>query len=76
MQTGIIITVIGLLSVLYAYLAYKKADLSLAEIKKEDLVSYYLELALKLIPVPFWAFVGGVILALTGIITIIISLVI
>ncbi|MBO8158354.1 hypothetical protein [Thermosyntropha sp.] len=76
MITGIIIAVTGLLSILYAYIAYKKADLGLSEIKKEDLVSYYLELALHLIPFPFWAFAGGALLFLAGIITIIISMLI
>lgn len=76
MKAGIITLIIGLIGILYAYAAYKKTDISLAEIKKEDLVSYYLELALHLIPVPFWAFLGGIIVVLIGIIIIIVSIII
>lgn len=73
MQAGIILIIIGLTGMLYGYMAYKKADSSLTEIKKEDLVSYYLELALHLIPAPFWCFLGGIIFILVGIIVTIIA---
>ncbi|SHH00109.1 hypothetical protein SAMN02745221_01449 [Thermosyntropha lipolytica DSM 11003] len=74
MSIGISLIIIGLISMLYAYITYKKADLLLAEIKKEDVVSYYLELALHLIPVPFWCFLGGITFTLIGIIVLLISL--
>lgn len=76
MKTGIIILITGFIGILYAYITYKKTDISLAEIKKEDLVSYYLELALHLIPVPIWAFLGGITMVLIGIAIIIVSFII
>lgn len=64
----------GIVLVFYAYLSYKKADHKLAEIKKEDLVSYYLDLILHLLPVPFWSFILGVVAILVGLILVIINI--
>lgn len=75
MTIALVLMVTGLIAVLYAVLAYRNADQRLADIKKEDLVSYYIDLALQLLPVPFWAFIIGALAFIIGLITVIIYIV-
>lgn len=74
MKTGLILVLIGLLMELIAYLIYKKTAKNLMPIKKDDLVAYYLELAYRLLPVPFWTICLGLVLCLVGIVVIIINI--
>lgn len=74
MKIGLILLAISLLLLFYAYWRYKKAAQSLIPVKQEDLVSYYLDLAYNLLPVPFWSALLGIALFLVAIIIILISL--
>lgn len=53
MKAGLIIFLVGLVLVAYTYINYLWASNKLSQLKKEDLVSYYLDLAQFLYPVPF-----------------------
>lgn len=74
MTVGLIILAISLILITYAYLSYKKEARSLLQLKQEDLVSYYLDLAYRLLPVPFWCALIGLALLLVAIIIILASL--
>lgn len=74
MAAGLAILVLGVLMMLFTWVSYKRADNSLSLIKQEDLVNYYLDLAIKLIPVPLWSGLIGIILTVIGIIVILINL--
>lgn len=74
MLTGLVILVVGLLMILFAWVHYRRAASTLSLVKQEDLVSYYLDLAIRLLPVPFWSGLIGIILALTGVVIILIKI--
>lgn len=74
MTVGLILLVISIILISYACLSYKKVAQSLLPVKQEDLVSYYLDLAYRLLPVPFWCALLGVALLLVAIIIVLISL--
>lgn len=71
--TGLILTGLGLLLFGYAFASYKIQVNHLAEIKKEDLVTYYLDLAYDMLPYKLWSAVIGVVLVLVGVIVLIVS---
>lgn len=71
---GLILLAISIILIICACLSYKKEAQSLLPLKQEDLVSYYLDLAYRLLPVPFWCALVGVALLLVAIIIILISL--
>lgn len=74
MQIGLIFIGVGLILFGYAYFRYKQEQKNLASIKLDDLVSYYLDLAYNLLPVPFWSAVTGILLAVIGVVVIIINI--
>ncbi|MEN6462874.1 MAG: hypothetical protein ABFC94_16090 [Syntrophomonas sp.] len=74
MQIGLILIGMGLILFFFAYFRYKQEQKSLAQIKLEDLVSYYLDLAYNLLPIPFWSAIIGIVLALLGIIVIFLNI--
>ncbi len=74
MTVGLILLAISIFLIAWAYLSYKKAARNLAPLKQEDLVSYYLDLAYQLLPVPFWCALLGMALLLVAVITILISI--
>lgn len=69
MKAGLVILLVGFGLIAYTYISYLWASRKFNHIKKEDLVSYYLDLAHFLYPLPFWS---GII----GIVTIVISLIV
>lgn len=74
MTIGLIIFAIAILMIAYAYLSYKRVDHNLADIKQEDLVSYYLELFYDLLPVPVWSGILGVVLLAISLVVIIVNI--
>lgn len=74
MIIGLIFLGISLILITYAYLSYKKVAQNLVPVKQEDLVSYYLDLAYQLLPVPFWCALLGIVLLVVALIIILISL--
>ena len=74
MNTGLCLLLIAWILIGLAYISYKRAESSLLNLKKEDLVSYYLELALRLLPVPFWTLFLGILLILAGLVVLLVSL--
>ena len=74
MNTGLWLLLIGVLLVSLAYISYKRAESSLLTLKKEDLVSYYLELALRLLPFPFWSLFLGILLIVAGLVVLLANL--
>lgn len=74
MKTGLILLAIGLIMVLYFYITYKRSTQYLAEIKEEDLVSYYLDLFMRLLPVPFWVGLIGLAVIIVAIIIILVNI--
>jgi len=73
-NTGLWLLLIGVLLVGLAYFSYKRAESSLLTLKKEDLVSYYLELALRLLPFPFWSLFLGILLIVAGLVVLLANL--
>jgi len=73
-NTGLCLLLIGVILIGLAYISYKRAESSLLNLKKEDLVSYYLELALRLLPVPFWTLLLGILLILAGLVVLLVNL--
>ncbi len=67
MYLGLWLLTIGTSIATLGYTIYRRNAKSLSSLEAEDLVSYYLELAIRLLPWPFWAFVSGIILILAGI---------
>ncbi|HHW61979.1 MAG TPA: hypothetical protein GX404_08755 [Syntrophomonadaceae bacterium] len=74
MKTGLILLIIGLVMVLYFYITYKHSTKHLAEIKEEDPVSYYLDLFMHLLPVPFWVGLIGLAVIIVAIIIILVNI--
>lgn len=74
MIAGLIIFILGLLMLLFTWLSYHRAAVSLSSEKQEDLVSYYLDLAIRLVPLPFWCGLIGIIISLIGLIIILINI--
>ena len=74
LKAGLLIFTVGILMMLIAWLIYRRATASLRLVKQEDLVSYYLELAIKLIPIPFWTALIGMVLSIIGIIIMLINI--
>ncbi|MDD2509760.1 MAG: hypothetical protein PHP26_05910 [Syntrophomonas sp.] len=74
MNPGLLLLLSGLLLVALAYISYKRAESSLLSLKREDLVSYYLELALRLLPLPLWTLLLGILLILAGVVVLLVNL--
>jgi len=74
LNTGLWLLLIGVLLGGMAYISYKRAESSLLTLKKEDLVSYYLELALRLLPFPFWTLLLSILLILAGLVVLLVNL--
>ncbi len=74
MKTGLTIFLFGLLLVAFAYCRYRNTEKQLMPIKKDDLVAFYLELAYRLLPVPFWCACIGVTLIIIGLIWTLVSI--
>jgi len=74
LKTGLIIVLSGLLLIAFAYLKYKSTEKTLMPIKKDDLVAFYLELAYRLLPVPFWCACTGIVFLFVGLIWVIVSI--
>lgn len=74
MKTGLIIVLCGILLISFAYWRYKSTEKHLMPIKKDDLVAFYLELAYRLLPIPFWCACIGIVLLLIGLIWVIVSI--
>ncbi|HEX3012429.1 MAG TPA: hypothetical protein VHQ70_10475 [Syntrophomonadaceae bacterium] len=74
MITGSILVGLGFILFGYAYFAYKKETNNLAEAKKQDLVTYYLDLAYNMLPFKLWMALAGIILVLTGVVIIIVNI--
>lgn len=74
LKAGLLIFTVGILMMLIAFIIYRRATASLRLVKQEDLVSYYLELAIKLIPIPFWTALIGMVLSIIGIIIMLINI--
>lgn len=74
MKAGLFLLILGIFMVLYFYVTYRKSSKSLEDIKNEDLVSYYLDLALHLVPIPFRIGVIGIVLILIAIIVILVNI--
>lgn len=73
-KAGLIILVIGLGLVAYTYINYVLAARKLDHIKKEDLVSYYLDLANFLYPLPFWSGIIGILTIIVAVIMVLINI--
>lgn len=74
MTAGLTLTGLGIVLFLYAYCNYKKEQADLAEVKKQDLVSYYLDLAYNLLPYKFWSAILGIVLMVVGIVVVLVKL--
>ncbi|HAA09227.1 MAG: hypothetical protein ACOX6F_03690 [Syntrophomonadaceae bacterium] len=74
MKAGLIIFLVGLVLVAYTYINYLWASNKLSQLKKEDLVSYYLDLAQFLYPVPFWSGVIGMVAIVIALIVVLINI--
>ena len=73
MKVASVLLLIGLVLVIFAYSAYLLATKKFGHIKKEDLVSYYIDLAKFLYPVPFWSGVVGIVTVLIAIIVVLVN---
>jgi len=73
-KAGLIILLVGLGLVAYTYINYLWAARKFSQIKKEDLVSYYLDLARFLYPVPFWSGIVGIVTIVIAIIVVLINI--
>lgn len=74
MKIGLSLLGIGFILLLYGFISYHRAANNLASLKEEDLVSYYLDLAIKLLPLPFWSFVSGALITIVALIILLISI--
>lgn len=74
MKAGLVILLVGLGLVAYTCINYYWAANKFSRIKKEDLVSYYLDLAHFLYPVPFWSGVVGIVTIVIAIIVVLINI--
>lgn len=68
-KVAVVFLLLGLVLFIYAYLAYRKISRDLQDVKKDDLVAYYLDLFYRLLPGPFWSAVAGLVLMLLALIT-------
>jgi len=73
-KAGFVLMGIGLLLISFSYIVYKRTEKKLNPLKKEDIVSYYLDLALHLLPLPLWSAVLGLLLFIIAIIVIIVKI--
>jgi len=73
-KAGLIILLVGLGLVAYTYINYLRAARKFDHIKKEDLVSYYLDLANFLYPYPFWSGVLGILTIIAAVIIVLINI--
>ncbi|QGT99263.1 hypothetical protein SYNTR_0670 [Candidatus Syntrophocurvum alkaliphilum] len=73
---GLIALSIGLILLLYFLFVYKSTNKKLLPTKNDDLVTYYIDFAIKLYPVPFWSGVIGLLLVLGSSIFLIINFII
>jgi len=74
LKIGVILLLIGVLLMLFAYWKYKKTQNSLMPVKKDDLVAYYLELTYRLLPLPLWSACLGIVLFIIGLIWVVVSI--
>lgn len=74
MKAGLVILVVGLGLVAYTYINYVWAARKFDHIKKEDLVSYYLDLAHFLYPFPFWSGIIGILTIIIAVIIVLINI--
>lgn len=74
MKAALILFVVGLVLVAYTYMNYLWASNKFSQLKKEDLVSYYLDLAQFLYPVPFWSGVFGIVAIVIALIVVLINI--
>jgi hypothetical protein len=73
-KVGLLLLLIGLVLVALTYSAYLFATKKFSQIKKEDLVSYYIDLAKFLYPVPFWSGIIGIVTVLVAIIVVLVNI--
>lgn len=73
-KVGLLLLAIGLGLVAFTYSTYLLATKKYSHIKKEDLVSYYIDLAKYLYPVPFWSGVIGVVMVLIAVIVVLVNI--
>ncbi|MGI5921805.1 MAG: hypothetical protein ACOX6I_08735 [Syntrophomonadaceae bacterium] len=76
MKIGFVILGLGLVLFCYAFFRFKQEQLNLRNIKSEDLVSYYLDLAYNLLPVPLWSALSGIALVIIGVVVILANILI
>jgi len=69
LKIAAVLLLLGLILFSYGALAYLKISRQLQELKKEDLVAYYLDLFYQLLPRPFWSAVIGLALLILAIVT-------
>ncbi|MGI6467838.1 MAG: hypothetical protein GXZ09_02615 [Syntrophomonadaceae bacterium] len=69
LKIALVLLLLGLILFAYGAVFYLKISRKLQEIKKEDLVAYYLDLFYELLPRPFWSAVVGLALLILAIIT-------
>ena len=69
LKIALVLLLLGLILFAYVAVFYLKISRKLQEIKKEDLVAYYLDLFYELLPRPFWSAVVGLALLILAIIT-------
>lgn len=74
MKVGLLMLVAGLSLVAYTYRSYVKTNQQLVQVKKEDLVSYYLDLAWHLYPIPFWSGVIGMVTTVIAVLVLLIHI--
>jgi len=74
LKTGLVFLGLGIIMLLYSIISLNRASNSLSQLKEEDLVSYYLDLAVKLLPVPFWCAVLGILFIIAALIIILINI--
>ncbi len=74
MVIGLVFLGLGIVMLLYSIMSYNRACTSLAHLREEDLVSYYLDLAVKLLPMPFWSAVFSVLFIILALIIILINI--
>lgn len=74
MKAGLILIGVGLVLFFYAYLNYKQEAHKRADVKKQDLVDYYLDLAYCLLPGKLCCGLIGAVLVIAGIIVTLVNL--
>lgn len=72
-NAGLWLLVMGILLVGFAYILFKRAESKLLTLKQEDLVSYYLELALRLLPFPFCSLFLGALFIMAALLVLIVD---